>query len=96
MENYYCDTCLKKGTCNKTDNYQPISSTCILYKVLESIVRDVIVDYMKANDLLTNCQNGFSSKRSFNTQLLEVIEDFTIAIENNQPVDMIFGDFKKA
>ena len=97
MENCHCNTSLFffKGTCSKPDNYQPISLTCILCKVLESIDRDVIVDYMQANDLLTDCQHGFHSKRSCNTQLLEVIEHLTIAIEINQPVDMIFLDFKK-
>ena len=56
----------------------------------------VIADYMQAIDLLTDCQHGFSSKRSCNTQLLEVIEDLTIAIDNNEQVDMIFLDLKKA
>ena len=51
---------------------------------------------MQAIDLLTDCQHGSHSKRLCNTQLLEVIEDPTIAIENNQPSDMIFLDFKKA
>ena len=51
---------------------------------------------MQANDLLKDCQHGFCSIRSCNTQLLEVIEDVIIAIKNNQPVDMIFSDFKKA
>ena len=44
---------------------------------------DVIVDYMQSNDLLTDCQHGFCNKRSCSTQLLEVIEDLTIAMENN-------------
>ena len=51
---------------------------------------------MQADDLLTDCQHWFRSKKSCSTQLLEVIDDLTIAIENNQPVDMIFLDYKKA
>ena len=50
---------------------------------------------MQAHDLLTDCQQGFCCKRSCNTQLPEVIEDLTIAIEINQPVDMIFFDLRK-
>ena len=80
MENCYCNNCLKKGTCSYPDNYQSISLTCILCKVLESIVMDVIVDYMQVNHVLTDCQHGFLNKRSFNTQLLEIIEVLTIAI----------------
>ena len=41
---------------------------------------DVIVDYMQANDLLTDCHHRSSSKRSCNTHLLVVMEDLTIAI----------------
>ena len=51
---------------------------------------------MQASDLLIDCQHRFHNKRSCNTQLLEVIENLTIAIEDNQPVDMIFLDFRKA
>ena len=89
-------TCVfKKGTHGNPDNYRQIRLTCILCKVLESIVRDVIVDYIQANYLMTDFLHGFHSIRP-NTQLQEVIEDLTIAIENIQSVDMIFLDFKKA
>ena len=73
----------QKGTSINPGYYQPIILTCILCKVLESIVRDVIVDYMQANDVLTDCQHAVRSKRSCNTQLPDVIEDLTIATENN-------------
>ena len=53
------------------------------------------MDYTQANYLLTDCQHGFCSKRSCSTQLLVAIEELTIAIENNQPIDMIVLDFKK-
>ena len=65
-------------------------------KALEAIVRDVIVDYMQANDMLADCQHGYCSKRSCNTQLLEVVHDITLAIGNNQPIDIIFLGFRKA
>ena len=65
-----------KGTHTNPDNYRPIGLICVLWKVLESIVRDVFADYMQANYLLADCQHVFCSKRSRITQLLEVIDDF--------------------
>ena len=46
--------------------------------------------------VIVDCQHGVHSKRSCNTHILEVIDDLTIAIENNQPVEMMLLHFKKA
>ena len=86
----------KKGTRTDPGNYRPVSLTCIICKVLESIVRDVIVDHMNKNELFSKCQHGFRSHRSCITQLLEVIEDLTQALEDHETVDIIYLDFKKA
>ena len=51
---------------------------------------------MNQNKLFSECQHGFRSHRSCITQLLEVMEDVTKAVENKEPIDMIYLDFKKA
>ena len=45
-------------------NYRPVSLTCILCKVQESIIRDDIIAHMNANGLISKRQLGFLSGRS--------------------------------
>ena len=86
----------KKGTRSDPSNYRPVSLTCVACKILESLVRDVLVNFMISNDLYSPCQHGFRKHRSCITQLLEVMEDLTQLIEEKEPVDIIYLDFKKA
>ena len=39
----------KKGSKTKPQNYRPVSLTCIICKIMESIIRDHITDHMKEN-----------------------------------------------
>lgn len=86
----------KKGTRSDPGNYRPVSLTCIACKVLESIIRDVIVDHMTTNKLFSECQHGFRKHRSCCTQLLEVMEDLNRLMEEKDSIDIIYLDFKKA
>lgn len=84
------------GTRSDPGNYHPVSLTCITCKVLCSLLRDAIVDYMIANLLYSSCQHGFRQNRSCITRLLEVIEDFTQLIDSKYDIDIIYWDFWKA
>jgi len=86
----------KNGNRNNVKNYRPISLTCILCKLFESIIKDSIMDYLKKHGMLSDCQHGFRHKRSCDTQLLEVMEDFTKLIDNKETIDVIYLDFCKA
>ena len=54
----------KKGDHKYAGNYRPVSLTCIVCKVLETIVRESIVNHMKVHKLYSNKQFGFISGRS--------------------------------
>jgi hypothetical protein len=86
----------KKGSKSEPGNYRPVSLTCIVCKVLESFIRDEIVDFFTKNNLYAKCQHGFRKKRSCVTQLLEVMEELTTYMDNKTPIDIIYLDFKKA
>ena len=49
----------KKGLASDVSNYRPISLTCIVCKVMESIVRDQMLTYLLTNDLITSQNMGF-------------------------------------
>ena len=86
----------KKGSKNEPGNYRPVSLTCVLCKVLESFVRDKVVEHFTSNNLYAKCQHGFRKQRSCISQLLEVMEDFSLFIEQGNNIDIIYLDFKKA
>jgi hypothetical protein len=86
----------KKGSKQDAGNYRPVSLTCIVCKVLESVVRDAIVNHFTENNLYTDCQHGFRRKRSCVTQLLQVMEDFTSLVDQGEDFDIVYCDFKKA
>ena len=54
------------------------------------------IDSLTDNKLFAACQHGFRRKRSCVSQLLEVMEDLVTMIENKDPVDIIYLDFRKA
>ena len=86
----------KKGNRNTPGNYRPVSLTCILCKVMETLVRDKVIRHMMENNLLSKHQHGFVSGRSSVTNLLAVIDAWTEALDMSTPVDAIYLDFAKA
>lgn len=86
----------KKGRKSDPGNYRPVSLTCIICKVMESIIRDSILSHLTTNSLLSDHQHGFIPKRSCTTQLLEVLEEWTASLENKHSVDAVYLDFSKA
>ena len=86
----------KKGAKSDPGNYRPVSLTSVVCKVLESFVRDQLVDHMEKNLLFSDCQHGFRRHRSCVTQLLDAMNDFTDLIENGECIDAIYLDFRKA
>ena len=59
----------KKGSRSCVDNYRPISLTSPVIKIMESIVRDSILDHVTVNRLLSPTQHGFTVGKSCITQL---------------------------
>ena len=63
---------------------------------MESIVTDAIMNHMKINNLFSNKQFGFLSGRSTTLQLLNLLDDWTEALDNGHIIDIIYTDFQKA
>ena len=84
----------KKGSPNDTGNYRPISLTCVLCKVLESIISDKIRDFLQ--DKFFSGQHGFVKQKSTVSQLLESMSDWIGALEGKSSVDILYIDIAKA
>jgi hypothetical protein len=86
----------KKGKKTDPGNYRPVSLTSICCRILESIIRDSLMDHLLRNDLLANSQHGFMPNKSCCTNLLEFFEKVTSVVDQGSPFDVIFLDFAKA
>ena len=86
----------KKENKKVASNYRPVSLTSIICKVMETLIRDHIVEHMKINNLFSNKQYGFISGRSTSLQLLTVLDIWTEALEQGLSIDVIYMDFRKA
>ena len=86
----------KKGHRQIAGNYRPVSLTSIVCKILESIIRDQIVDYMKTNKLFSNKQFGFIGGHSTTMQLLKVLDQWTSILDRGGSIDVVYFDFMKA
>ena len=64
----------KKGGKEIPGNYRPISLTSIAGKIMESIIRDMIIKHMKSSKLYSARYYGFVSGRSTVLQLLTVMD----------------------
>ena len=86
----------KKGSRSSSSNYRPVSLTSHVCKVLESILRDYIVDHLDKHNLIGDSQHGFRKGRSCLTNLLLFMDDITQYVDKGYPVDIIYLDFAKA
>jgi len=86
----------KKGSRNQPVNYRPVSLTSQLSKVMESIIRDAIVEHLDNHSLILDSQHGFRKGRSCTTNLLKFLDKVTAAVDRGKGVDVVFLDLAKA
>ena len=82
----------KKGSRNKSVHYRPVSLTSVICKVLETIIRDHMVDFLLKHKLINPSQHGFLKARSCLTNLLCFFEEITKWVDEGSQV----LDFQKA
>ena len=91
----------KKGEKYNAANYRPVSLTCICCKTLEHIIVSNINKQLAFESILADCQHGFRSQRSCETQLVQFYHDMVSNLDGAQDrgqkqTDMIIMDFAKA
>ena len=86
----------KKGTKGDPGNYRPVSLTSVPCKILESIIKDKIMDHLLENNLISDSQHGFMPGRSCATNLVEFMDFVTESVDEGESVDIFYLDFAKA
>ena len=77
-------------------NYRLISLICILCKLLEKHMCNLMHNHLSNSNLLSNTQWGFRSGRSTVTALLSIIHKWLSALEHGKEVCVVFFDYRKA
>lgn len=86
----------KKGDSTDPNNYHPIALTCTLCKIMETIVKDQVLDFLLNKKFISKHQHGFMSHHSTTTNLLECTHDWIVGLSNGNNIDVIYIDFTKA
>ena len=86
----------KMGSKSLASNYRPNSFTCIICKILESIIRDQMLELFMQNNKISDKQYGFLQGRSCTLQLLYCVHKWINELENDHIVAIFYTDFRKA
>ena len=86
----------KKGSRNKPENYRQVILTSVVCKLLETLIRDHMVEFLVKRKLINTSQHGFLKARSCLTNLLCFLEEITKWVDDQSPVDVVYLDFQKA
>lgn len=70
--------------------------TSVVCKILETVVRDHLVNHMKRNFLFSNQQYEFLKGKLVTMQLLNVLDVWTEALDKDLTIDCVYFDFQKA
>jgi hypothetical protein len=86
----------KAGLASEPSNYRPISLTSVFCKLMERIIADEILTYLRQHKLLGKEQHGFLKKRSTSSNLLESLNDWTLTMKNHHGTVIAYIDYTKA
>jgi hypothetical protein len=86
----------KKGPRSDPGNYRPVSLTSIVCKIMERMIRDVMMAHLIENNLIYKGQHGFVPGKACTTNLLETLDTITDAMSKGYLVILILLDFAKA
>ena len=72
----------KKGAKSNPGNYRPFSLTSLPCRILESIIKDDLMEHLNQNNLINGSQHSFMQGKSCSTNPIEFLETVTKTIDN--------------
>ena len=96
LKQAYVIPIFKKGDCEESCNYRPISITPALSKIFEKIIKDQMIAFLNRNNVLSPSQFGFQAGFSSTDALHFATENIRKKIDQNEHVTAAFLDLSKA
>ena len=82
----------KNGKKDVLQNYGPISLTCIVCKVMKSVIKEALLKHLFSNQLISEQQYGFVPGQSCTLQLLACIEEWS-SLGGHKPFSYVAVSF---
>ena len=86
----------KSGAASNVSNYRPISLTSVACKIMERVISSQMLSYLRLHGVISKQQHGFLSGRSTSSNLLEALNDWTLAVNDRKSIGAAYIDFAKA
>ena len=86
----------KSGNQQLINNYRPISVLPFFSKIYEKVMANFLINFLDANDILSNFQFGFRHKHSTTHAIITLTERISKSLDTGKIVCGIFIDFRKA
>lgn len=92
----YITPIFKKGNPAHANNYRPVALTSIMCKLMETIIKDQIVQFLSDKGLINKRQHAFIKKHSTASNLMASLHDWSIGLNSHLHTDVVYIDFSKA
>ena len=86
----------KKGPKGEPGNYRPVSLTSVPCRMMESIIKDKLMEHLARYKLIRETQHGFLKGKSCTTNLIAFMDKLTKTVDSGKPADIFYLDFAKA
>jgi hypothetical protein len=86
----------KKDDNTDPSYYRPIALTCTLCKIMESVIKDHLLDFLLKNNLISKDQYGFMRKHSTASNLRECTLDWIVGLSSGNHITVVYIDFSRA
>jgi len=91
----YITSIFKKEDNTLPSNYRPISLTCCICKIMESVINDQLVTYLHSKGYISKHHHIFIKKHSTVTNLLECSHDCAVSLHSGVKVDVVYVDYSR-
>ncbi|KAA3673372.1 uncharacterized protein DEA37_0008706 [Paragonimus westermani] len=85
----------KGGYRSDVPNYRPVTLLPVISKVLERLVANKLTKHFEGNNILSIAQHGFRKSHSCLSNLLLTLDDWTLAIDDGNPIHACYLDMSK-